>query len=468
MIPRRNSGTHSLHSDFPPDPHTPTEHFIPPESSSAFPLLKKRKPPPLFIFFLHLFLFACLAVPAGKIPTASSTVSPIGSTPVSPTASREQNPTGGPVTPWYALRGGSKLDQGWGVGTDSTGNIYFASYQQADKDPFTDMVVYKFAPDGTELWRTHWGGKYMEKAFIVTVAGSIAYVGGLTYTSAFDLTAADMAVLALNTNDGSLVWDFTWGQGYGYEEVDGLVVDGDFLYLSGWTTGKTTGNDVAVVKLDLQGNLIWAKSWGGPGWDEGDGQMVVDKDTIYVAGRYNGANMILGGQGLIARFSKETGEYLSHAAWGGPLGTDALGMTSDGTFLYTVGLTIDRGNGGQIFLRKWDKDLNLIWEQLWGGKGSEEARAIEISPAGDIYIAGASDSYSNGAGMDIVLLRYDSSGNLIWFRTLGGPQNESAHGIALFADRVYIAGNTRSAGSGQDDAILISAGAGEGLFPIFP
>jgi hypothetical protein len=471
MIPRRNSGIDSLHGDFPPPPRLPAEHFIPPEFSSGYPQSKKRKllrPIALFILGFHLFLFACLTAPSGKTPTVSTPVSPTVSTPVSLTASTEQTPPGGSVAPWYALLGGSKLDQGWGVDTDSTGNIYFASFQQAENEPFADMVVYKFAPDGTELWRTRWGGKYMEKAFIVTVSGSFAYVGGLTYTSAFDLTAADMAVLALDTNDGSLAWEFTWGQGYGYEEVDGLVVDGDFLYLSGWTTGMTTGNDVAVAKLDLHGNLIWAKSWGGSGWDEADGQLVVDEDTLYVAGRYNGANIILGGQGLIARFSKETGEYLSHSVWGGPIGTDALGMAGDGTYLYTVGLTVDRGNGGQIFLRKWDKDLNLIWEQLWGGKGSEDARAIAIGPAGDIFIAGASDSYSNGAGMDIVLLRYDPSGNLVWFRTWGGAQNDASHGIALYGDRVYIAGNTRSAGSGQDDALLISVDAGEGLFPIFP
>ncbi|MGB7540151.1 MAG: PQQ-binding-like beta-propeller repeat protein [Anaerolineales bacterium] len=463
MIPRRNSGIDGLHGVFPPTPRLPAEHFIPPEFSPGFPQSNKRKPLPLialFILVINLFLLACLTAPAGKTPAAS--------TPIRPTATTGGIPTGSPVAPWSALRGGSKLDQGWGVDTDSAGNIYFATFQQAEKEPFADMVVYKFAPDGTERWRTRWGGKYMEKAFIVTVAGSFAYVGGLTYTSAFDLTAADMAVLALDTNDGSVVWEFTWGQGFGYEEVDGLVADGDSLYLSGWTTGKTTGNDVAVLKLDLHGNLIWAKSWGSPGWDEGDGQMVVDEDTLYVAGRYNGINAILGGEGFLARFSKETGEYLSHTAWGGPLGTDALGMTGDGTCLYTVGLTVDRGNGGQIFLRKWDKDLNLIWEQLWGGKGSEDARAAAIGPAGDIYVAGATDSYGSGGGMDIVLLRFDPDGKLVWARTLGGPQNDAAHGIALFADRVYIAGNTRSAGSGQDDALLIFADAGEGLFPLFP
>jgi hypothetical protein len=419
---------------------------------------------------LRFFLFPFLIVQILLIGCLGSPTRPIvpGSASTSPTPAATRSPRSEPFAPWFILRGGPKLDQGWGVDVDEAGNIYFATFQQAEGEPFADMVIYKFSPDGTELWRTRWGGKLMEKAFIVTVAEPYAFVGGLTSTSAVDLNAADMAVLALNMENGAVAWEFTWGQGYGYEEVDGLVVDGENMFLSGWTTGKTTGNDLAVLKLDLQGNLIWAKTWGGNKWDQADGQLVVDADTLFVCGRYEGENYLLGGEALLVRFSKETGEYLSHAVWGGPLGTDALGMASDGTYLYTVGLTVDRGHGGQIFLLKWDKNLNLIWERLWGGKGSEEARAVAVGPSGDIFIAGASDSSSNGGGKDIVLLRYDGEGNLVWQRTFGGPQNEAAHGIRLWGERVYIAGNTQSAGAGQDDAILISAGADDGLFPVFP
>jgi hypothetical protein len=423
--------------------------------------VKKKSPPLVFLFCaIQVLLFSCISTPARPAaPTPFLTSTP--SLPI-------HTPSDLGFTPWFLIRGESKTDQAWGVDTDRDGNIYLASFQQAEHELFADMVIYKFSPDGVELWQTRWGGKYMEKAFIVTVSEPYAYIGGLTYTSAVNLMEADMAVVALNTEDGSLVWDFTWGQGYGYEEVDGLVVDGDSIFLSGWTTGETTGNDLAILKLDREGNLLWETAWGGAGWDQADGQMVVDDSSIYVCGRYNGANILLGGQGLLARFSKTSGEFLSHAVWGGPLGTDALGMTGDGAYLYTVGLTVDRGNGGQIFLRKWDKELNLIWERLWGGKGSEEARAIEIGPSGDIFIVGASDSYGNGGSKDIVLLRYTRDGTLVWDRTIGGPQNEAAHGIALFQDRIYIAGNTQSTGRGQDDAILIAADAESGEFPPFP
>lgn len=351
--------------------------------------------------------------------------------------------------------------------TDAAGNIYFATFQQAAGELFTDMVIYKFSPSGQEIWHTRWGGKYADKAFVVTVAGQVVYVGGLTYSSATDLTTADMAVLALRADTGALIWDFTWGQGYGYEEVDGLKADGGSIYVSGWTTGSKTGNDVAILKLDHSGKLVWANTWGGPGWDEADGQLVVNSDSIYIAGRYNGAGLLLGGQGLLARFSKSTGEFQGDTVWGGPVFTDGFGLASDGTYLYVVGLTLDRGNGGQIFLRKYDKQWNLLWERLYGGKGSKSARAVAIDGEGGILVAGSTDSESRG-GLDILLLRYNQAGDLVWAHTWGGAKSESAHGIALRGEIACIAGDTQSFGSGQDDAILILADARSGEFPASP
>jgi hypothetical protein len=288
-------------------------------------------------------------------------------------------------------------------------------------------------------------------------------VGGLTYSAA-NLTQADMAILALDATDGHLLWDFTWGQGYGYEEVDGLVVDGDSLFVSGWTTGQATGNDVGLLKLTRDGQLVWESTWGTSQWDQGDGQLVVDADSIFVAGRYKAQNIILGGEGLLVRFSKATGEYQEHTAWGGPVGTDALGLTSDGTFLYAVGLTVDEGHGGQIFVRKYDKQLNLIWASLWGGAKSESARAIAVDSEGFIVVAGESASEGAG-GLDLVLLRFDPDGRLVWSRQWGGPENEGALGLVLNGDSGYIAASTRSFGAGQDDAVLLKVDPVAGVFP---
>jgi hypothetical protein len=385
---------------------------------------------------------------------------------LSPVPKNTTAATANPSSLWYRTRGEAKSDQAWGVGMDSAGNIYTAGYYQSPASAlFYDMVIYKFSPDGTELWRTQWGGKLEEKAFVVWVQEPYIYVGGTQHTSA-SFTEADMAILELDMATGQVLWSFTWGQGFGYQEVDGLVAEGNYLYASGWTTGKTTGGDIAILKLNrADGSLIWAKTWGTGKFDSADGQMVVDENNIYISGRTEAESALFGGKAMIAKFDKASGEYLDHRTWGGPIFNDGLGMTSDGISLYVVGMTMGFGSGSQIFLLKYDKSLNLLWQQLWGGPGSESARAAAVDASGNILVAGNTDSYGSGKG-DIALLSFSPEGSLNWSRYWGGPLNDAVQGLALFGNFVYLVGSTENNSAGMNDALLIKADSWTGEFPL--
>jgi hypothetical protein len=401
-----------------------------------------------------LGLIVLTALACGQAPTPTSIPTP-----------SSLAPTLHPANLWVVTRGQARSDQAWGVATDSQGNLYTAGYYQSPATAaFFDMVIYKFAPDGREIWRTQWGENLQEKAFVVAVAEPYVYVGGLQNNS-LSLFDSDMIVLALDMDDGRLVWKFNWGQGFGYQEVDGLVVDGDHLFVSGWTTSEKTDGDIGLLKLKrADGSLIWAKTWGTDKFDSADGQMIVDRDAVYVSGRTQGANMLTGGAAVLVKFSKETGGYLDHRTWGGPLFSDGLGMTSDGTFLYVTGLTLDKGNGGQIFLLKYDKDLNLVWEQVWGGKAAESARAAQVDANGNILIAGNTFSYGAGKS-DVALLQFSPDGKLNWSQLWGGPLDDSTQGIAIYGDYVYLVGSTENKSRGLNDALLIKADAQTGQFP---
>ena len=404
-----------------------------------------------FVVFVLALVLASLACGAPVTPTSVPAT-------VAPTA----QPSAPNSSLWHVTRGEAKSDQLWGVDVDSQGNVYAAGlFQSPATKPFYDAVVYKFAPDGTELWRTQWGDQFQEKAFIVTVDEPTVYVGGEANNS-IGLMDSDMLLLALDMNDGHVIWEFRWGSGFGYNELDGLVVDGDSIYISGWAAGETTSGDIGILKLDRNGNQLWLKTWGSDGFDSADGQMVVDDRFIYVSGRYDGAPLS-GGKSLLVKFSKETGEYVSHTTWGQGLFNDGFGMASDGTNLYVVGLTIVNANG-QIFLLKYDKDLKLIWEQTWGGKAGESARAVAVDAAGNILVTGHTLSYGNGKN-DIMLLKYSSDGNLLWEKIWGGTQMDQTHGIVIDGNFVYLAGETENNSAGLADGLLIKADAQTGEFP---
>jgi len=417
----------------------------------------------LALVTLLSLLSGCASRPMSRVPRPTATER---ASVASPEAGPTLGASPGPLPLWYLTRGGPKADLAMAVDVDNQSCVYLGAHQQAAGQLFTDMVIHKFSPEGAELWQTRWGGNYQEKAFVITVSPPMVYVGGLKHRG-IGLDDADMAILALDMQDGHLVWEFTWGQSYGYQEVDGLLVDGDHIYASGWTTGEETSNDIAILKLEKKtGLLVWVKTWGGSGYDTANGQMVLDQESIFVCGRIDGLNYALGGHAYVAKFSKMTGEYVVHKTWSGKLMEDAYGMTSDGTFLYLVGITLSHGNGGQVFVLKYDKRLNLIWEQIWGGKKGESSRAIAVDEEGRILVAGHTDSFGAG-GNDVMLLQYSPEGKLNWSNTWGGPANDTVGGLALRGGLAYMAGETFSLAAGANDALLLLADARTGQFPAF-
>jgi hypothetical protein len=193
----------------------------------------------------------------------------------------------------------------------------------------------------------------------------------------------------------------------------------------------------------------------------------VDGDKIYIVGRLGAGFLGTGGDAVLAAFDKGTGEYLWNRTWGGSGLDDAFGMAM-GSGIYSVGITTSFG-GNQIFLLKYTKDGTLVWNATWGGSGSEVTRSVAIDAnESSIWIAGSTTSYGYG-DFDVFLLQYDQGGNVGYNATWGGIGLEQSHGMALFNGSVYIAGETRSFGAGNEDAFLLRvdpSGNGTGNLPV--
>jgi hypothetical protein len=381
---------------------------------------------------------AATPIPASATPAAQA---------AAPTAAQS-----GPVDVWTITRGGAEVDQGWAVDADGEGSIYFATSETA-AGAFMDIYLTCLTPGGEEIWRSHWGSSRVDQAYEVHVHDPYVYVGGRTVES-LRLDTSDMILLAFNMADGSLAWEFTWDQGYGYEEIDGIIAEDDAIFIAGWTTAENNLLDIALLRLTPDGEMVWVQTWGSNGWDEENGQIVVTADRIYLAGRYDAQNAVFGGDAVLAAFEKTTGEYLWHTTWGGPQMDDALGMASDGEALYMVGITANYGQNGQVFLLKYDLDGSLLWEQVWGGPQGESARTLEIAD-GEVLVGVNTLSYGAG-GEDIALVRFDAAdGSPLGYQTWGGPENDGPLGSVVSGDVLYLAGNTRSFSQGDTDALLL-------------
>ncbi|MFX1366712.1 MAG: SBBP repeat-containing protein, partial [Promethearchaeota archaeon] len=189
-------------------------------------------------------------------------------------------------------------------------------------------------------------------------------------------------------SSGDLEWYTTWG-GIWEGKGSGIAIDtlGN-VFITGYTDSYGAGDDVLVLKYDSDGNLLWYKTWGGSEDDTGEGIVVDSSGSVFIIGT---------------------------------------------TYSYGVG-------SHDVFLLKYDSSGNLLWDKTWGGSDSDFGNGIAVDNSGNAFITGHTYSYGTGRG-DIFLSKYDSDGNLLWYKTWEGFFYNNGQGIAVDSiGNAYITG----------------------------
>jgi arginine repressor len=129
-------------------------------------------------------------------------------------------------------------------------------------------------------------------------------------------------------------------------------------------------------------------------------------------------------------------------------------QSSDGGYV-VAGWTSSFGAGSiDIYVVKLDSSGNVVWTKTIGGSSDDFAHSIIQSSDGGYVVAGV--TYSFGAGWDIYVVKLDSSGNVQWTKTIGGSYYDWAHSIIQSSDGGYVvAGETESFGAGVTDIYVV-------------
>ena len=132
----------------------------------------------------------------------------------------------------------------------------------------------------------------------------------------------------------------------------------------------------------------------------------------------------------------------------------SIQQTSDDGYI-VAGITWSFGAGGDdVWVLKLDTIGNVIWQKTYGGSDDETAYSIQQTTDGGYIVAG---STSFGAGKsDIWVLKLDGNGNILWQKTYGGTSDDLAKSIQQTTDGGYIiAGYTYSFGAGAGDSWVL-------------
>ena len=99
---------------------------------------------------------------------------------------------------------------------------------------------------------------------------------------------------------------------------------------------------------------------------------------------------------------------------------------------------------------------DLTWATYFGGSGAERLEDVALDAAGNIYVVGKTSSTdlptvapfdaTLGGSSDAFVAKFDPTGSTLLYSTyLGGSSNETAHAVGLdAAGNIYVAGETDS------------------------
>jgi hypothetical protein len=123
----------------------------------------------------------------------------------------------------------------------------------------------------------------------------------------------------------------------------------------------------------------------------------------------------------------------------------SLTLTSDGGI--AIGGTIQETSNQDIIILKTDTAGNLIWSKTYGDEGYEYgAMLVETSDAG-LAITGITNTSGTGYD-DIYLVRTNSTGDQLWAKTYGGDKTDQGFGLVKNSDNGFsITGLSNSGGS---------------------
>ncbi len=224
--------------------------------------------------------------------------------------------------------------------------------------------------------------------------------------------------------------------------------DGDFAVTQG-------NSDLVLAKVDATGGIIWAKTYGGSGSEDGSSVYETTDGGFIICGSTDSNNGdVLSNHGFLDIWvikTDENGNLEWQQTYGGSAQDNGyvIRPTSDGG--YIIG-GLSRSTNGDATNNKGESDYWIIkiaangaiqWQKNYGGSDLDVLSSIEQTADGGFIMNGTVfstnvDVTNHHGGADYWVVKTNSLGVMQWQKTLGGSHYEFAGNIQQTADGGYI------------------------------
>ena len=261
-----------------------------------------------------------------------------------------------------------------------------------------------------EIFEKTYGGSNFELGYAVdnTLDNGFIYGGASTsFTS-----SRDMFLIKLDSI-GSIQWSKVYNSPGSFDCICGVAqTSNEEYYVSGYIEAGFGIVDHIIMRLNQDGNIIWAKNFGGSQSDELRRLSITSDGGVIAVGYTNSYGAGTKDVQVLKLFSDGT---LDWAKTYGTVYEDFNGsckITSDNNFVFGGAVDITGGYGIRPTIIKLDTLGNVIWTKFYSGTIEDWGRDIIETPDGGFLLAGDTRTYGYGGSQDIYLIKTDSDGNV--------------------------------------------------------
>lgn len=247
---------------------------------------------------------------------------------------------------WDFTGGGSGFDRGIDIITDNSGNV-FACGTDVTSNVFSEIVTFKFQPDGTQMMQEYLdnGIDSNDVAVNITIdAQGNVYTAGNVET----LNQGVNIVLVKYNNAGMQQWvRYYNAASNGYDAVRDMKIDASGnIYMAGFSYSTVSNYDYITIKYNSAGTFLWA--------------------ARYIGDYLTGDNV-------------------------------ATGIALDGSGnIYVTGGSRESAAGSDITTLKYNNAGSMIWAMKQNGSTNtsyhENGRCISVDNINNVFVAGVNDA----------------------------------------------------------------------------
>jgi len=329
------------------------------------------------------------------------------------------------VRQWIAKFTNGNLwnNEGVAVQVDSAGNVYVSGTTRLSAGQF-DIILIKYNSNGVQQWLKQFNGT---GSFDDFVTGSVLDGKGNIYLSGYSFgTGSGYDYLLLKYNSaGTLIWSRTWNgpsNSDDYARGISLTSDGKII-LSGSSYSSVTRNDFVTIKYDTSGSVMWNRNYNAPAsLDDVFSFLRLDpSDNVYITGKSKGTG--IGNDYATVKYNS-SGTLQWSMRYDGPSANDDIPVSLDidnSGNVYVTGYSFSSSSLQDYLTVKYNSGGAQQWVKNYNGVSNFHDRGVDIKTdaSGFIYVTGRSQKISDGTS-DVVTLKYNSSGDVIWSKTYNG------------------------------------------------